>query len=66
MTGEKQKVEYDFPSKPGQLWIPSWVKCPDCDEYFCEQHQEHASDCDCPSVDEWADHDVWPYKDDPE
>lgn len=61
-----ETVEYYFPSKPGQKWIPSWVKCPDCDEYFCEQHQEHAADCDCPSVDEWADHDVWPYKDDPE
>jgi hypothetical protein len=60
-----EKVEYDFPSKPGQKWVPSWIECPDCDELFCVQHQEHAHDCDCPSIDEWAEHDVWPYKEQP-
>jgi hypothetical protein len=57
--------EYDFPSKPGQKWIPCWIPCPDgCDDHYCTQHEMHAADCDCPSVDEWAEHDVWPYKDD--
>ena len=43
---------------------PCWVKCPDCDDAWCEEHQEHVADCDCPAIDEWAEQGVWPYMDD--
>jgi hypothetical protein len=33
--------------------VPPWTPCPDCDEYWCNIHQEHAADCDCPPLDEW-------------
>lgn len=36
----------------------AWVKCPDCNEYFCLIHMTHVVECDCPPVDEW---DVDPY-----
>jgi hypothetical protein len=60
-----ENPEYDVPSKPGQKWVPSWIPCPDgCSDAYCVQHEQHAHECDCPSIDEWAEHDVWPYKDD--
>lgn len=46
-----------------QVWEPCWVSCPDCGDFICTQHNnEHVADCDCPPIDEWAEHDVWPYK----
>lgn len=35
----------------------SWVPC-QCEEFFCNLHMMHASDCDCPPIEEW---DVDPY-----
>lgn len=29
-----------------------WIKCPDCDGYYCTKHQEHTDECDCPPIDE--------------
>ena len=45
-----------------QSWEPCWVECPDCDDFWCEQHGEHAADCACPPTDDWVEHDSWPYK----
>jgi len=28
----------------------TWVPCPDCDDWFCTVHQEHAHECACPPV----------------
>lgn len=33
--------------------IPAWIECPDCDDYWCNLHQLHAYDCNCPPLDEW-------------
>ena len=33
--------------------IPAWVPCDDCEEYWCNWHNCHASECDCPPIDEW-------------
>ena len=41
--------------------VPAWRPCECCDEYMCDIHGEHVHDCDCPGIDEWAEHDVWPY-----
>lgn len=38
-----------------------WTKCEDCDEYWCEDHEEHAHDCDCPPVEVWAEVGLNPY-----
>jgi len=38
-----------------------WTECPDCGDFFCNIHQEHAADCDCPGIEEWAEFDVFPY-----
>lgn len=48
-----------------QSWEPSWVQCEDCDDFWCEQHDAHAADCTCPAIEEWIEHDSWPYKEDP-
>jgi len=31
----------------------AWIKCPDCEEYFCTIHNAHAFECDCPPIEEW-------------
>jgi hypothetical protein len=37
-----------------QLVVPAWTPCLSCEDYMCHLHQEHASSCACPSVEEWA------------
>jgi DNA (cytosine-5)-methyltransferase 1 len=37
-----------------------WERCACCDEWWCNLHEQHAHDCDCPSVEDW-DGDVDPY-----
>jgi hypothetical protein len=32
----------------------AWVKCPDCDDYWCTIHGLHAYDCLCPDIDTWV------------
>ena len=39
----------------------SWTPCT-CGEFFCNIHQQHASECDCPPIDEW---DTDPYSEMP-
>ncbi len=43
--------------RPGELKGPAWVPCV-CGEFWCNVHEEHAFECPCPPVDEWA---VSPY-----
>lgn len=31
---------------------PLWVECPDCGEFWCNLHQMHTGECDCPEIDE--------------
>lgn len=31
---------------------PRWVPCPDCGEWFCLLHNEHAGECECPPIEE--------------
>ena len=33
--------------------VTPWVPCDCCDEYLCNIHMRHASECDCPSIDKW-------------
>ena len=32
---------------------PIWIRCPDCDDYWCRLHKEHVYDCECPPLEEW-------------
>ena len=43
------------------MQIVPWVGCPDCDKFVCNIHEQHVADCDCPSIDVWAEHSLWPY-----
>jgi len=39
------------PSSP----LPAWVPCSLCEDFLCTIHEgEHAADCECPPIDEWA------------
>jgi hypothetical protein len=40
---------------------PRWIRCADCEEYFCRVHQQHVFECPCPSVDEKAAEGVDPF-----
>jgi DNA (cytosine-5)-methyltransferase 1 len=35
-----------------------WDQCTCCDEFWCNLHDQHAYECDCPSVEDW---DIDPY-----
>ena len=41
---------------------PCWVPCPDCDDFWCERHELHVCDCDCPPIEDWVEDGWWPYK----
>ncbi len=38
---------------------PAWVRCRNCDEWWCTVHARHVAECDCPPVEGWGD--VDPY-----
>lgn len=34
---------------------PVWIPCPEeCDDYWCQRHQLHTADCECPTLDDWV------------
>ena len=44
-----------------RIWIlakqrtyPAWEPCSCCDEFWCNVHDCHAFECDCPPIDEWT------------
>ena len=41
---------------------PCWRRCSLCEDFICNIHQEHAYDCECESVEWWAEHDMYPYE----
>lgn len=40
---------------------PRWMKCPCCDDYWCQIHNQHAYDCECLPVDDLAAQGVDPF-----
>ena len=30
-----------------------WVPCNSCEEFWCTDHGQHASECPCPPIEEW-------------
>ena len=47
-------------------YIVAWVRCDCCDDYICyvcstRDKAKHVADCDCPRMNTWADHGVYPY-----
>lgn len=44
------------------VMVPAWVKCDCCEDYICQAHGEHAHDCTCSSIEQWADADASPYE----
>jgi hypothetical protein len=49
--------------KTNVLHRPAWIRCDDCDDFFCTIHKMHVADCACPEIDHWARRNVWPYTD---
>lgn len=41
-----------------------WVKCIDCDEFWCNVHRTHVHDCACPNVEQFLEWNLDPYLDD--
>lgn len=44
-----------------RIWIlakqrpyPAWEPCCCCDEFWCNVHDCHAFECECPLIDEWT------------
>ena len=33
--------------------VAAWTECACCEDYWCNVHNEHAYDCDCPPLEEW-------------
>lgn len=42
--------------------VPAWQPSECCDDYVCNVHGEHVSDCPCPGIDTWAEYDIPPYE----
>lgn len=50
------------PPNPDGVWPPdptsphaAWIVCDCCEDYLCTIHEsEHAFECDCPAIEEWA------------
>lgn len=38
-----------------------WKKCPDCEEWWCRAHGEHAADCECLDVEALLEQGIDPY-----
>lgn len=32
---------------------PAWVRCGNCDDFFCRIHDCHVADCFCPGIEKW-------------
>ena len=47
------------PHQRDRLWIvaryssPAWEKCGCCDEFWCNIHDMHTFECDCPPIEYW-------------
>lgn len=41
---------------------PAWVVCEMCEDYFCNRHNMHAADCECPDLEAWAEVGDDPYR----
>ena len=44
--------------------MATWITCNFCDEWWCNLHQAHVHDCDCPPLEDLLP--VDPYEDSPE
>lgn len=34
--------------------LAPWVTCPNCENYWCNIHNQHAHECECPPVEDWT------------
>ena len=46
-------TEFARESMPWSRTKPAWVRCPCCENYWCNQHEKHAHECDCPPIEQW-------------
>ena len=38
---------------PHQRRDAVWVRCTNCDEFWCLVHHAHAFECPCPPIEDW-------------
>ena len=41
--------------------ITQWVRCELCEDFYCSLHDQHAFECDCPSLDDFIAQGYDPY-----
>jgi hypothetical protein len=39
--------------------LAAWTPCPDCDEFWCNIHHQHAFECACPAIEDWGETDPY-------
>jgi DNA (cytosine-5)-methyltransferase 1 len=39
--------------------LPPWQPCECCDDFWCNIHECHTGECDCPEIDDWGDIDPY-------
>jgi len=59
------KVGRDTTTRKGTMSQPTttatWQRCDCCNEFVCTVHDQHASECDCPEIDQWDAAGLSPY-----
>jgi hypothetical protein len=53
---ERSKTYSGIAEAMAQQWgnQAAWIPCPNCDEYWCTIHSEHAWSCPCPPIEQWT------------
>lgn len=39
-----------------------WVLCPECEDFWCSKHKKHVYDCECPTIEWFAEKGIDPYE----
>lgn len=47
-------TEFSRESMPWCRSKPAWVPCGCCESHWCNRHERHAYECECPPVEEWG------------
>lgn len=55
---DEGEVDVDESSYSDGIWKP----CLDCDDWWCSKHKKHVYDCECPSIDWFAERGMEPYE----
>ena len=43
------------------MLITTWELCECCEDHYCNFHDTHTGECDCPGIEAWVANDLDPY-----